>query len=197
MGTTATRKTLTREEWPAQGRWTYADWLRLPDDGYRYEVLKGELFMSPPPTLTHQWVVRELFVRLCEHARHNDLGEVFTAPVGVKIPGQSVPLQPDLLFVRKSRTRILKDDYIDGAPDLIVEVLSPRNWDYDRNEKYRAYEAGGVKEYWIVDYRAKTVEVFELMRGGYELLAKFRAHQTASSKVLRNFAVKVSAIFAG
>ena len=180
---------------PEQGQWTYEDWLRLPDDGFRYEVLNGELFMAPPPALDHQRSSMSLSARMWLYATQNDWGEVLEAPVGVRLPDQPVPFQPDILFVRKERRHILGGNYVEGAPDLIVEILSPGNWTYDRKEKFQAYRDAGVAEYWIVDYRARTIEVFSLEAGEYALLGKYGISETARSVVLAGFAVKVDEVF--
>jgi Uma2 family endonuclease len=145
--------------WPEQGHWTYEDWLRLPDDGFRYEVLHGVLYMSPPPAVPHQDFQTELVSRMRLHARQGRLGIVLAAPVGVRLPGEPVPLQPDILFVRQERASIVGKEYVEGAPDLLVEVLSPSNWQYDRKEKFLAYQAAGVPEYWIVNVPDRMVEV--------------------------------------
>ncbi|MEK7311684.1 MAG: Uma2 family endonuclease [Chloroflexota bacterium] len=181
---------------PEQGQWAYEDWLRLPDDGFRYEVLKGELHMAPPPTLQHQRTSGRLFARMQRFTEQNDLGEVFEAPTGVRLPNEPVPVQPDILFVRKERLNILGKEYVEGAPDLIVEILSPSNWTYDRKEKFQAYRDAGVSEYWIVDYRPKTIEVFVLEAGTYALVNQFGPGDTVRSTTLIGFEVKVDDILA-
>jgi hypothetical protein len=100
---------------PEQGHWTFEDWLRLPDDGFRYEVLNGELFTAPPPNISHQRSSSRLLLRMALHATTKGLGEVFHPPTGVKIPGQPVPVQPDILFVSRERKSIIGKEYIEGA----------------------------------------------------------------------------------
>jgi Uma2 family endonuclease len=180
---------------PDQGQWTYEDWLRLPDDGFRYEVLNGELFMERPPNILHQRFSNRLVVRMSSHVMTNGLGEVFQAPTGVRLPGQPVPIQPDILFVSRERKSIIGKDYVEGAPDLVVEILSPSNWPFDRNEKFQAYRGAGVREYWIVDPRARTVEVFVLEDGSYALTAKCGPGETVRSGVLAGFEMAVNEIF--
>jgi Uma2 family endonuclease len=181
---------------PEQGQWTYEDWLRLPDDGFRYEVLDGELYMTPPPTVEHQTDSRNLFIALHNFVQEHGLGRVWYAPCGVRLPGQPVPVQPDIFFISVARLDIVGVDCVEGAPDLVVEILSPTNWLYDRREKLRAYLAAGVPEYWIVDYRARTIEVFVLEAGEYVLLGKFTSGEVARSRVLAGFQVAVDDIFA-
>jgi Uma2 family endonuclease len=177
---------------PEQGHWTYSDWLGLPDDGFSYEVLNGILHISPPPSTHHQRVSLRLAARMLLHAEKNDLGEVLEAPVGVRLPTQPVPLQPDLLFILKERKSIIGKEYVEGAPDLIVEILSPSNWPLDRREKFQAYRDAGVSEYWIVDPRARLIEVFTLEDSGYALLSQCRTGDTARSAVLRGFEIAVN-----
>jgi Uma2 family endonuclease len=185
------------KKWPPeQGQWTYQDWLRLPDDGFRYEVLDGELYMTPPPAIKHQIALRNLSFKLGNFVAEKQLGEMLFAPCGVRLPGQPVPVQPDIFFVSTERRDIVGEEYVEGAPDLVVEVLSPSNWLYDRREKFQAYLAAGVPEYWIVDYRARTVEVFVREGETYVLLGKFEAGDVARSEVVAGFQVAVDDIFA-
>jgi Uma2 family endonuclease len=182
--------------WPEQGQWTYDDWLRLPDDAYRYEIIEGELFVSPPPSIQNQIAVSSLLAARHRHAKENDLGLVLTAPIGVRLPGKEATVQPDLLFIRRERLRLVKDDVVDGAPDLVVEVLSPSNWVYDRSRKQRAYEQAGVREYWIVDYRARTVDVLVLEGSEYVQRGQYVEGSSAPSEALPGFAMPVADIFA-
>ena len=192
----ATAPPLVKQAWPPeQGEWTYEDWLRLPDDGFRYEVLNGELHMTPPPTIGHQNAVTKLTTRMYDFARQAGMGIVLVSPVGVRLPGQPVPVQPDIVFVRADRRDIMGEDYVEGAPDLVVEVLSPSNWLYDRREKLLAYQQARVPEYWIVDYRARTIEVRVLEGGRYTLLEEFRSGEAARSQVLAGFEIAVDDLF--
>lgn len=187
---------ITREWPPPQGEWTYDDWLRLPDDDrFKYEVLDGVLHMTPPPTPYHQDAAGELFAQMRTYARQHSLGMVLAAPTGVRLPGQPVPLQPDILFVRGERRAIVGANYVEGAPDLVVEVLSPSNWMYDRGEKMEAYREGGVPEYWVVDYRERSIEVFVLEEGVYVLTGRFGSGQSARSPALAGFEIAVDDVF--
>lgn len=179
-------------EWPEQGQWTYEDWARLPDDGTRYEVIDGVLHMTPPPAIPHQFASIRLAAGMKNHADPKRLGDVLTAPVGVLLPGQPVPFQPDIVFISAEHKAIIGKQYIEGVPDLVVEILSPSNWPYDRQEKYRAYQSAGVPEFWIVDYRAKTIEVFALEEGEYVLLGKWDMGESAAARVLVGFQISVA-----
>jgi len=196
MGTVIQTAPQARPWPPEQGQWTYEDWLRLPDDGFRYEVLNGVLYMTPPPRIRHQLTLENLSRRLGNFVAERKLGWILFAPCGVRLPGQPVPIQPDILFVRAERRDIIGEEYVEGAPDLVVEVLSPSNWLYDRTEKFRAYQEAGVPEYWIVDYSARTIEVFVLEGSTYALLGKFGVGETVYSQVLGDFQVAVDEVFA-
>lgn len=182
-------------QYPEQGKWTYDDWARLPENGTRYEVIDGVLFMTPPPTTSHQFSIVRLLNKMTNHVESKNLGWVLASPIGVRLPTQPVPFEPDIVFVSRAHKSIIQEQYIEGVPDLVVEVVSPSNWIYDRKEKFLVYQTAGVPEYWIVDYRAKTIEVFYWERGEYVLLGKWGIGETASSRVLDGFQVSVDEIF--
>jgi Uma2 family endonuclease len=180
---------------PEQGQWTYEDWLQLPDDGYRYEVIDGVLYMTPPPRILHQRVSLGLVRKLADFVEEHNLGQVLFAPVGVRLPNQPVPFQPDILFIRKERLDIIGEEYVEGAPDLVMEILSPGNWLYDRREKKQVYQEGGVAEYWIVDPRTKTIEVYRLEGGSYLLIGQYVPGEVAKSPGVPGFEISVDEVF--
>jgi Uma2 family endonuclease len=181
---------------PEQGKWTYEDWLQLPDDGYLYEVIDGVLYMSPPPLIRHQRGIIRFADLFLAFLKLHPMGEVLIAPVGVRFPNQPVPLQPDIVFVKAERLGIIGENYIEGVPDLIVEILSPSNWLYDRREKMQVYQEAGVPEYWIVDPRAQTIEIYVLEQGVYQMVGQYGMGTAATSLVLPGFQVPVDVIFA-
>jgi Uma2 family endonuclease len=185
-----------RAVWPEQGQWTFGDWLRLPDDSFRYEIIEGELYVSPPPSTNHQVAVSSLLAAMHYYANRGGLGLVLTAPIGVRLPDRETTVQPDVLFISRDRQDIVKDDVIDGAPDLVVEILSPSNWVYDRSRKQEAYQQAGVREYWIVDYRARSVDVLVLEGNEYVQRGHYGEGDVAPSEVLAGFSIPVSDIFA-
>lgn len=144
---------------------TYQDLLRLPDDLLRHELIDGEHFVSPAPAVKHQDVVVNLARILSTFARTERLGKVLVGPVDVLFSQRDV-VEPDVLFVSARRADRLHPRYIDGAPDLVIEVLSPSHRGYDRIKKRRLYDAHGVPEYWIVDPDAQTVEVLRTSPAG-------------------------------
>jgi Uma2 family endonuclease len=131
---------------------------------------------------------------MTNHVDVHDLGEIFTAPMDVRLPNQPVPFQPDILFIRTERYDIIKRK-IEGVPDLVVEIVSPSSASYDRYDKFRVYQEAGVPEYWILDYSLRTVEVFVLEEGEYVLLGKWSMGDTATSRVLTGFQIPVAQIF--
>src|SRR5260221_9129763 len=134
---TALRKT---ERYPM----TYAEYCLLPDDGNRYQVLEGELIVSPAPRLLHQDIVLQLALLLSGHVKARNLGKVYVAPVDV-ILGPTTVVQPDILFVRGEHMEIVTDQNIQGPPDLCVEVLSPGTESIDRERKKTLYARFGVR----------------------------------------------------
>ena len=180
--------------WLKQGEWTYDAWVQLPEEGTRYEVIDGVLYVTPLPSTTHQFTVGSLSRLVSIFADAGNLG-VALEFVGVRLPAQPVPFTPDIVYVSAARKQIIGTQYIEGVPELIVEVLSANTWDYDRIEKFQVYQTAGVPEYWIVDYRAKTVEVFVLEQGEYTLIGKWGVGDSAESRVLVGFKVAVADIF--
>jgi Uma2 family endonuclease len=144
-------------------RLTYADYLQMPDDGQRYEIIQGELFVSAAPSIRHQEVLGNLYRLTDGHVRTNNLGRIFFAPVAVLLTPDE-PVEPDLVYVVREHLKIIAGMAIHGAPDLIIEVLSPTGESRDRVVKFNRYAQVGVREYWIVDPIGETVEQFRLCR---------------------------------
>ncbi len=138
--------------------WCYARWEQLPDDGNRYEVIDGVLYMTTAPSDFHQWIIIQLLQLVGLPAREQGLAYVYIAPIGVLMPGCD-PVQSDFLLVRRDRAAIIHDGLIRGVPDLIAEVLSPTNPEQDTEVKRRSYARVGVPEYWIVRPATRDVLV--------------------------------------
>lgn len=150
--------------------------------------------MAPAPRPSHQKAIFALSGRLWEFLQRQPVGEVLTAPVDVILPGLASPVQPDLLFIGNDRLDTVKNDTIEGAPDLIVEVLSPSDPMYDRRTKFQLYARAGVREYWIVDLEAREISINVLRGQAYALLRSFGADEPIRSEVLTGFSVQVSEI---
>lgn len=195
---------LTREQtsvipgensWPAQDRWTYADYLRLPDDGNRYEIIDNVLHLTRVPTPAHQYTVTNLIFYFMQYANEHPIGMVFTAPIEVHLSESLRPVQPDVLLITTEQQPQVGASYIDGAPALIVEVISPSSLRRDRVTKFDAYEQAGVQEYWIVDPRTRSVEVFTWSNGEYALFGQFVGEEPVRSKLLEQLSIPVNVLF--
>ncbi len=147
---------------------TYEDYADLPNDGNRYEILEGELAVTPAPNPKHQTASGNLFFLLTQHIREKDLGKLFHAPIDLILESTSV-LQPDLVFVSKNSQNIITDRAVEGAPDLVIEILSPSTSRSDRVTKAQIYARHKVPAYWIVDPDQETVEVYLLNVDSYRL----------------------------
>ena len=149
---------------------TYEDYVALPNDGKRYEILEGELTVTPAPSTKHQTASVNLLVLLSQYIKEHNLGKLFHAPIDLILESTSV-LQPDLLFVSKARQSNITERAIEGAPDLIVEILSPTTNRTDRVTKAQIYARHGVPVYWIVDPDREAIEIYLLEGNGYRLAA--------------------------
>jgi len=145
---------------------TYEDFVRIPEDGRRHEILDGAHVVSPAPTLDHQRVARRLCTRLDVFCEATGVGEVFPAPSDVVMSKHDI-VEPDLLFVSTARRAILGEAYVQGAPDLAVEVLSPSTRRRDLGRKRVRYEACGVQEYWTLDPKTATAQVLRREGEGF------------------------------
>ncbi len=167
-------------------KFTYEDYQHTPED-QRFELLDGELTMVPAPNLRHQRIGTRLGALLHAFVQERDLGEVFHAPCDVVLSNTDV-VQPDLLFVSEERAHLLLGgDNVLGAPDLVVEILSPSTAGRDRTLKRALYAKHGVKEYWLVDPDARTVTVLRLGAGDFEVAAIYGEGQTMASPTLSGF----------
>jgi Uma2 family endonuclease len=135
---------------PSPARWTYDEFARLPEDGSRYEVIAGELYVTPAPGTRHQRIVMNLAFMLERHVREHGLGWVFPGPVDILF-AEGDYLEPDIVFVRRERRGVVSERGIEAAPDLVVEVLSSSTAKRDRTLKRDRYFHFGVPEYWIAD----------------------------------------------
>ena len=173
---------------------TYHDYLTWPDDGRRYELYEGELCVIPTPSVMHQRVLGKLMFSLAQFVDRNQLGEVFHAPLDV-VFSESTVVQPDVLFISHQRRGIIGEQNISGAPDLVVEILSPSTEERDRGIKSQLYCRYGVREYWLVDPEERTVEVLALSPQGYQVLGQYSDDEVVSSQVLAGFQFPAEEIF--
>ena len=174
-------------------RATLEDYMALPDD-VRAELLAGELVLTPAPHTNHQTILLNLAVRFQTHVRSAGLGRVWMAPVGVHRPTGDV-VEPDLVFLAADRISLNLGPHIEGAPDLLVEVLSPSGVVQDRIVKRDRYARSGVREYWIVDGDARSLDVYRLADGAFADPLIHKPGHVVTSWVLPKLQLPVDAIF--
>jgi Uma2 family endonuclease len=169
-------------------RLTYADYCLLPNDGKRYEIIDGELFVTPSPRRPHQKVVSNLVYYLNDFIKKHNLGEVYPAPFDVVFSRFDV-VEPDILYISRTRSSVLTDKNVQGAPDLVVEVLSESTNDIDRTTKLKLYGRFGVQEYWIIDPDACSAEIYRRRQEGFELAATLNTPEALTSPLLPGFSL--------
>jgi Uma2 family endonuclease len=171
---------------------TPAQFRQLPETNEPTELINGELIVSPTPVNKHQGIVGESYFFLKGLAKQNpDLGQVIVSPMDVWLGENCV--QPDVFWVSKPQSlcKLGEDGYWYGAPDLVIEVLSPSTAHKDRGIKFDLYEKHGVREYWLFDPDGRYIEVFRLLNGRFERLGAFGVGQSFSSAVLANIEIQV------
>ncbi len=182
--------------WPEQGEWTYEDYKRLPEDGRRYEIVEGVLHVTAAPNFDHQYTVMQLVTCLDRFVKDRHLGMILVAPFEVYLSDAAPVVQPDVLFIASERVPEPGAAGFSGAPDLVVEVLSPSTARNDRVVKFTAYEQAGVREYWLADPRTRSVEVYGLSDGEmYELWGQYTVEEELSSGLLEGLSLPVKELF--
>jgi len=174
-------------------KYTYEDYLKTPEDE-RYELIEGELIMSPSPIPKHQRISRKIEFILEKYVTENDLGEAFYAPCDVYLDDENV-IQPDILFISKDRLNIIGEKNIQGAPDLVMEIISENTAYRDFVQKKRLYAKFGVKEYWIVIPEEKLIEIYTLKDNTYTLYKTYYKDDILESPYLRNLKIELKGIF--
>lgn len=173
---------------------TYEDYVLFPEDGQRHEIIDGEHYVSPAPTWKHQRVSMRLSVRIGGFVEEHSLGEAFAAPIDVLLSRHDV-VQPDLLFISNERMGILKDKNIQGAPDLVVEILSESTRKLDERLKLARYELLGVSEYWIVDPLADRVHVFKAEGESFRKTAELSGEDVLTTPLLPGMEIPLQYLF--
>jgi len=149
----------------------------LPE-GTRAELINGILYMSPAPSLKHQETVVTITGQLYNFSLKKKIGKIYLGPADVYLDGKNA-FQPDLVLVLNENVSILKPDGMYGAPDFIIEILSPGSRNFDLVKKKKAYEKTGVKEYWVVDPSTKECIGYQLTKGKFEELKKEKGKITS------------------
>ena len=173
---------------------TYQDLLDTPDDGRRYEILEGELYVTAAPNLAHQHCVGMLLQIIGPHVRVRGLGRIFVAPTDVLLSDVSV-VEPDLVFISRQRLDVLTPANVAGTPDLAIEVLSPSSEWTDRGRKMQLYRQYAVPNYWLVDPASRVAEAHRLVEGGYELAARADGDETFSAPPFPELAIPLAELW--
>lgn len=174
-------------------RFLASDIWDAPDNDKRYEVIDGELYVSPAPVWKHQRQLNRLNVRVFLWVDSHNLGDVVTAPTGVVLDDEN-GLQPDLVFVSHRRAHIITERGVEGVPDLVVEVLSPSTEARDRGLKLRRYAAAGVPHYWILDTDGPRIEERVLGEDGYQLVGTFGPGEVFRPTLFPGLEIPIDAI---
>jgi Uma2 family endonuclease len=175
-------------------KFTYEDLQHIPPDGNRYEIVDGELFVTPSPITLHQRIVTNLSAQLWQYVHQHRWGEVFVAPLDVVFAFATV-LEPDVIFVSRPRLHIVGEKNLTGPPDLVVEVLSESTAKLDREIKPKQYALYGVSEFWRVDPFEETVEILRLKGGEYELAARLGFEENLTSPLFPGLILPVSSLW--
>ncbi|HEV8130765.1 MAG TPA: Uma2 family endonuclease [Acidobacteriota bacterium] len=174
-------------------KFTYEDCLLLPE-GKQYELIDGDLYMIPAPRPYHQIVSGRIYSALLQFVDEHKLGMVIPAPCDVYFSQHDV-VEPDILFITADRLGIIKENYIQGAPDLLVEVVSPSGQERDRTVKRKLYALYGVREYWIVDPDAKSIELLTRHEGDLRTARTFVGNESLTSPLLSGFQLSLAEVF--
>ena len=171
---------------------TYEDYLLIPDDGKRHEIIDGEHYVSAAPFIRHQDLVVRLTIRIGGFVEAHRLGRFLVAPTDVILSPHDI-VQPDLLFISNERSSIIEEKNIQGPPDLAIEIHSGSSRHIDRGAKRRAYEHWGVREYWMLDPARKEAEVWEWTAKG--LLRRLSERDVLTTPLLPGLEISLAEIF--
>ena len=177
-------------------KFTYEDFVHFPDDGKRHEIIDGEHRVTPSPNTKHQTISLNLTLMLGMHLKEHPIGRLFAAPFDVVLSDIDI-VEPDLLYISNARLDILTTQHVRGAPDLVIEILSPGTRRFDEITKRKLYERCGVQEYWVVDPELDTIKVYRDVQGGFERVSELSAaHGTAlTTPLLPGWAASLVDVF--
>ena len=152
---------------PSSTKLTYADYVLFPDDGLRHEIIEGEHYVTASPATRHQRILLNLSYLIQSYLETHPIGEIFFAPFDVLLSEINI-LVPDLVYISNERAHFITPQNLQGAPDLVVEILSPSTRSRDRRLKRDVYERTGVEEYWLVDPEREVVEIYRRGAKGFQ-----------------------------
>jgi Uma2 family endonuclease len=175
---------------------TYEDYVELPDDGNRYEIIEGELYVNPAPVPRHQAIVVNLVVVLHNHVRQHGGACVLVSPIDVLL-GVGNVVQPDVVVITTANMRIVSQKNLRGAPDLVIEVLSDSTRRKDEIAKRKLYDQAGAAEYWIVDPELELVKIYRRVDGGLQRVAEISTETggAITTPILPGFTLDVREVF--
>lgn len=174
---------------------TYEDYLSLPDDRNRYEILEGELVVTPSPTFAHQEVSQNIVHILYSHIKKNSLGKIVTAPMDV-IFDETTIVQPDIIFISQEKCHCVTKKGIECAPDLLIEILSSSSKRYDRLSKMQIYGKHGVLYYWIIDPDSLTLEEYRIENDRYLPARTYQGNSTFTPGLFPGLVIELSQVWA-
>lgn len=177
----------------AKKRYTYQDYLQTPE-GNLYELLNGNLVMSPSPYTKHQVVSMELTLLLGTFVKQKKLGKIFDAPTDVYFDDDNC-VQPDLLYIANEHSHIITEKNIKGVPDLIIEIVSPSSVHRDTVEKKQLYARFGVNEFWLVYPDEKIIEIYVIKKNNYILGKCFMQGDILESPLFKGLKIKLEEVF--
>jgi Uma2 family endonuclease len=182
---------------PASVKFTYDDFLNFPNDGKRHEIIDGEHYVTPSPNTKHQTVCTALTALLWTYLKQHPIGAVFVAPFDVIFSNLDV-VEPDLLYISRERAAILTAKNVRGAPDLVVEILSPSTRKIDEVTKRKQYDHFGVLEYWVVDPDLDAIKVYRRADDRFVRVSELSAEagDSLATPLLPGFSVTLTEIFA-
>jgi Uma2 family endonuclease len=173
---------------------TAEDYRQLPDGGPNYQLIEGDLFMAPAPNRFHQDVSRNLLIILAHYLNDHPIGTIYHAPFDVYLDDVNV-VQPDLTYVSNENAEILTEDGVHGAPDLVIEILSPKTAHLDTKSKRVVYARSGVKELWIVEPTMRQVHVYDLVNQPDKAIRIVDENETLISSRFPDLAINVGDVF--
>ena len=179
---------------------TYDDYCLLPNDRNRYEILDGELSVTPAPRTKHQSVSSHLHRILANSIVANQLGDIFAAPTDLILAPTTV-VQPDLIFIGNDRRHIVTERAIEGSPTLVIEILSPTTHRTDRVTKAQLYQAPRqpqrkLPHYWLIDPDQQTIEAYELVVDHYDLVASARDAEVFTPSLFPGLSIRLADLWA-
>jgi Uma2 family endonuclease len=174
---------------------TYDDYCLLPNDRNRYEILDGELSVTPAPATKHQTALGNLYRFLANHIVANPLGKLFIAPTDLILAPTTI-VQPDLIFIGNDRLHIITERAIEGPATLVIEILSPTTHRTDRGTKAQLYAKHQVPQYWLVDPDQRTVEAYELVIDRYDLTASASGAEVFAPSLFPGLSIRLADLWA-